>query len=72
MYGLKGKEVIITANLKQAKTQDEIKKLTVNSVKKAYNDLAIDYNHLLNLDYLYCPHCGEWKSFNMGTLYRLY
>ena len=62
MYGLKGKEVIITANLKQAKTQDEIKKLTVNSVKKAYNDLAIDYNHLLNLDYLYCPHCGEWKS----------
>lgn len=50
------------ANLRQAKTQDEIKKLTVNNVKKAYNDLAIDYNHLLNLDFVYCPKCGKWKS----------
>ena len=50
------------ANLKQAKTDDEIKRLTVNSVKTAYHDLALDYNHLLNLDYIYCPHCGKWKS----------
>lgn len=50
------------ANLRQAKTQDEIKKLTVNNVKKAYNDLAIDYNHLLNLDFVYCPKCGKWKT----------
>ncbi len=54
--------MIITANLRQAKTQDEIKKLTVNNVKKAYNDLAIDYNHLLNLDFVYCPKCGKWKT----------
>ncbi len=54
--------MIITANLKQAKTQDEIKKLTVNNVKKAYNELALDYNHLLNLDFIYCPKCGKWKS----------
>lgn len=52
----------ITANLRQAKTDDEIKKLTVNNVKKAYHDLALDYNHLLDLDYVYCPHCGKWKS----------
>ena len=50
------------ANLRQAKTDDEIKKLTVNNVKGAYHDLAIDYNHLLDLDYVYCPHCGKWKS----------
>ena len=50
------------ANLKQAKTDDEIKKLTVNNVKTAYHELALDYNHLLNLDYVYCPHCGKWKS----------
>ena len=50
------------ANLRQAKTDDEVKKLTVNNVKGAYHDLAIDFNHLLNLDYIYCPHCGKWKS----------
>lgn len=60
LYGMKGSELM--ANLKQAKTQDEIKKLTVNNVKKAYNDLAIDYNHLLDLDFVYCPKCGKWKS----------
>lgn len=63
MYGFKRKgDVITIANLKQAKTQDEVKKLTVNDVKKAYNELALDYNHLLNLDYIYCPQCGNWKS----------
>jgi hypothetical protein len=50
------------ANLRQAKTEDEIKKLTVNNVKKAYNELAADYNRLLDLDYVYCPHCGKWKT----------
>ena len=50
------------ANLRQAKTDDEVKRLTVNKVKDAYHDLAIDYNHLLDLDYIYCPHCGKWKS----------
>lgn len=49
------------ANLRQAKTDDEIKKLTVNSVKTAYHKLAVDYNHLLDLNYIYCPHCGKWK-----------
>lgn len=54
--------MIITANLRQAKTDDEIKKLTVNNVKIAYHELALDYNHLLNLDFIFCPHCGKWKS----------
>lgn len=50
------------AYIKQAKTEDEIKKLTVANVKKAYNDLALDYNRLINLDYVYCPCCGEFKA----------
>ena len=40
------------ANLRQAKTDEEIKKLTVNNVKNAYHELSIDYNHLLDLDYM--------------------
>lgn len=58
----KGKDVITIANLKQAKTDDDIKRLSVNSVKTAYHELALDYNHLLDLDYIYCPYCGKWKS----------
>lgn len=50
------------ANLKQAKTDADLRKLTVNDVKKAYHELALDYNHLLNFDFVYCPHCGKWKS----------
>lgn len=50
------------ANLHQAKTDDEIKKLTVNNVKKAYHELALEYNHILNGDFIYCPHCGKWKA----------
>lgn len=58
--GTKGSETM--ANLRQAKTDDDIKRLGVNSLKTAYHELALDYNHLINLDYIYCPHCGEWKS----------
>ena len=50
------------AYLKQAKTEDEIKSLTVAGVKKEYLSLASDYNKLINLDYVYCPCCGEFKS----------
>lgn len=50
------------AFLKQAKTEEEIKALTITKVKKAYNDLASDYNKLIDLDYVYCPCCGEFKS----------
>lgn len=50
------------AYLKQAKTEEQIKSLTVANVKKAYNELSSDYNKLINLDYVYCPCCGEFKS----------
>lgn len=50
------------AYLKQAKTEEQIKSLTIANVKKAYNELSSDYNKLINLDYIYCPCCGEFKS----------
>lgn len=50
------------AYLKQAKTENEIKKLTVNKVKQAYLELAAEYNRILDGDYIYCPQCGKWKS----------
>ena len=57
---IKGSDIM--ANLIQALSDNDLKKLTVNNVKKAYHDLALDYNHLLDLDVIYCPHCGQWKS----------
>lgn len=47
------------AYIKQAKTEEEIKKLTVANTKKAYIELAEDYNRLVNLKYIICPVCGE-------------
>lgn len=52
------------AFLKQAKTEEEIKKLTVANVKKAYNELASDYNKLIEQNYIICPICGEPISRN--------
>lgn len=54
--------VRIIAYLYQSKTEDEIKKLTVSAVKKEYNSLATAYNKLIDLDYIYCPVCGEFIS----------
>ena len=46
------------ANLRQAKTDIELRSMTISNVKKAYSILAEDYNRLINLDFIYCPHCG--------------
>lgn len=50
------------AFLKQAKTEEEIKKLTVSGVKKEYMELARDYNRLVDCDYLYCAKCNTFLS----------
>ena len=47
------------AFLKQPKSPDEIKMIGVSAVKKAYNDLASDYNKIIDYDWLFCPKCGE-------------
>ena len=48
------------AYLKTAKTEEEIKRLTVTNVKKAYNELAKDYNKIIEQQYILCPICGEF------------
>ena len=48
------------AFLKVAKTEEEIKRLTVTNVKKAYNELAQDYNKIIENRYILCPICGEF------------
>lgn len=50
------------AFLRQAKTEDEIKKLTVGAVKKAYNELASDYNKIIDCGFLYCHACNNFLS----------
>lgn len=50
------------AFLKQAKSEEQIKALTVTNVKKAYNELARDYNKIVDQDYILCPVCGEFVS----------
>lgn len=50
------------AHIKQAKTEEEIKKLTVTNVKKEYLDLAKSYNKIIEHDYILCPVCGEFIS----------
>ena len=48
------------AKLRQARTEEEIKKLTVSNVKNEYNKLASDYNKVLEGKYVYCHHCNEF------------
>lgn len=50
------------AFLRQAKTEDEVKKLTVAAVKKAYNELASDYNKIINCGFMYCHRCNSFLS----------
>ena len=48
------------AYLKQALSEEDIKKLTVAGVKKAYNELANGYNNILEQNLILCPKCGDF------------
>lgn len=50
------------AFLKQPKTEEEIKRIGVAAVRQSYNDLAKEYNHLIDYDYLFCHGCGDFLS----------
>lgn len=56
------KGVFLLATLKPAKTEEEIKKLTVSTVKKEYNELANTYTKLTDGTYYYCHKCGGYLS----------
>lgn len=55
------------ANLKQTKTPEEIKTIGVAAVRNAYNDLASDYNKIINYDWMFCHMCGDFL--NTTTFY---
>ena len=50
------------ASLKPAWTPEEVKKAGVSNVRTAYNNLAVDYNRLLDRDLLLCPSCGDFMK----------
>ena len=48
--------------MRQAKDEVEIKKLTLAGVKNAYNELAKDYNKLIEQEVVLCPKCNKFKA----------
>lgn len=47
------------ANLKLAKTEEELKSMRIADIKKSYIEIGGMYNKLIDGDYLKCPKCGE-------------
>lgn len=47
------------ATFKTPYTPEEVKKIGVSNVRTAYNELAEDYNKLMDFKYLICPMCGK-------------
>ena len=50
------------ATLKQAYTPEDIKSMGVANVRKAYNDLAINYNKIIDGNIFYCHKCNSFYS----------
>lgn len=50
------------AFLKQPKSDEDVKRLTLSGIKKAYSEIASDYNKILEGDYLYCGKCNSFLS----------
>ena len=54
--------VINMAHLRQPKSEDEVKRLTLAGLKKAYLELSKDYLKILDGDYVYCGKCNSFLS----------
>lgn len=50
------------ANLKPAWDPEQVKKAGVSNIRTAYNDLAVNYNKILDRELLLCPSCGEFMK----------
>ena len=53
------------AYLKQAKTEDEMRKMTVSNARKEYLALAEYYNKLIDEDIILCHKCNEFLTKNV-------
>lgn len=54
--------VIILANLKLAKSEEELKSMRIGDIKKSYLEIGSKYNKMIDGDLLKCPKCGEIMS----------
>lgn len=54
------------AHLKQARTPQVIKRMNVANLREEYNELATEYNKIVDLKYLFCHVCGEFISSDTG------
>lgn len=50
------------AYLRQPKSEEEVKKLTLSGLKKAYLELSRDYTKILDGDYCYCGKCNSFLT----------
>lgn len=50
------------AFLKQPMDEENVRKLTLSGLKKAYLDIARDYKKILDGDYIYCGKCNSFLS----------
>lgn len=49
------------ARIRQARTTEEVKRITVGKLRKEYNLLAEEYNRIIEQRVLLCPKCNEYK-----------
>lgn len=42
----------------------ELKQYTIANLRKEYKKLSDFYKKIINLEIVYCSHCGEWKNVN--------
>lgn len=54
------------ATLKSALTPEDVKKIGLANLKDKYNELAINYEKILNNDLLLCPVCNTWQKADTG------
>lgn len=50
------------AKLRQTKSEEEIKKIGVAAVRQSYNELARDYNRIMDGKLFYCHKCNEFHN----------
>lgn len=50
------------ANLKLAKSEDELKSMRIGDIKKSYLEIGSKYNKMIDGDLLKCPKCGDIMS----------
>ena len=58
--------------LRPALTQDEVKKTGVAEIRKKYNELATEYNRILDGKLFYCHSCNEFHSADAFYIDRKY